>query len=663
MRNIKPATLNLGDDQSATFPYLSTIFPDVSAQATHIFRAAIADPHQRGLLVTGAPMSGKTRLIYQTMLEYAPDWLTLTWARGLSASAIPAPETLAGQRIILFLDDLQQYADSERGGDDIAASSDFPLDRLYATLMQRAAQVVIVATCRDTDLSRAETTSSLRWLFENVQIVAIPFIPDDHKGDAIVLLKATNQAIDYHDDDFDGTVGSLLLGLSRKREQYLELKAQRNPGYLVLRAMKLLNLAGVANQTRGRVRAMAVQALGARMFSDDLTWGATCEDLEERQFLTHTDAALIIRKDVYFDKVITDYPTEARAALLLARGVFQAEGDSDAMLALGWAQSERKEFTDMLETTALAIGLAPDNSRAYYAQGTALGQQKRSEEALAAFEQSVTLDPAFATGWNNKGFMLDDLQRYEEALAAYDEAIKLNPQYARAWYNKGIALFKLDRNREAVEAFDEAIALNPHYADALYNKGAILKRRGREEEAQAAFDAAFAALTLDPTFAGGWYNKGSMLFALQRYEEAVAAYDEALALNPRYAEAWHNKGVALWNLDRNEEALACFDQALAIDPQYSQAWRDKGSILLDLKRPEEALVCFDIVLAIDPQDAIAWNDKGYALDDLKRYEEALVSYDKALAIDPNMQWPGTTKATHSTGLSAMRKRSHASIKR
>src|SRR5258708_8927040 len=238
--------------------------------------------------------------------------------------------------------------------------------------MQSALQVIIVATCRAPDLSRAETTSSLRWLFERIQVVAIPFLPDDQRDAVIGLLKATRPAIDYHNDDFDSTVGSLLLGLSRKREQYLALKAQRNPGYLVLRAMKLLNLAGTAQQTKERVRAVAIQALGAGMLSDDFKWSATCEDLEERQFLTSMGTRLIILKDVYFSKVITDFPTQLRDALLQALRVFHTEGDSEVLIALGWIFSKRKAINEMLETGTMADELAPDNARAHYLQGAAL---------------------------------------------------------------------------------------------------------------------------------------------------------------------------------------------------------------------------------------------------------------------------------------------------
>jgi tetratricopeptide (TPR) repeat protein len=533
VKEIKLATLNLGDDQSASFPYLSSIFPEAYEQATRIVREALVDAQQRGLLITGAPMAGKTRLAYQCMLEFAPDWLTLTWTRGLTAAALPAPEMVSGQRLILFLDDLQLYAESESGDEVAGTTNDLPLDRLYLTLVQHAAQVVIVATCRATDLSRAETTASLRWLFEKVQVVEIPFIPDERQSAVIDLLKATNATRDYHNDDFDSTLGSLLLGLSRKREQYLELKNQRHPGYLLLRAMKLLNLAGIPHHSKKRVRVLAIQAFGGKLLNDDLDWSTTCEALEERQFLTDRDNTLVIRKDVYFDKVITDYPVPIKLSEELAKvhRIFYSERDSEALLALGWTYSKRKEFSAMLETSTIVVELTPGNARAHFSQGTALMQLKRDEEALAAFEQAVTLDCAFAVGWNNKGFLLDNLARYEESLAAYDEALKLNPQYAGAWYNKGVTLDKLTKYDDALTAYGEATKLNPHFADAWYNKGIVLSRFSRNEEALTAFDEALMATTFDPIDARGWNTKAEMLVALQRPDEALAAFDKAIKLN------------------------------------------------------------------------------------------------------------------------------------
>ena len=631
---IKPATLNLGDDQSATFPYLPTIFPDVYEQATRVFRSALTDSHQRGLLITGAPMAGKTRLAYQTMYEYAPDWLTLTWTRGHTASEIPAPETLTGQRIILFLDDLQQYADTERNGDDAGTANDFPLNRLYMTLMQSAVQVIIVATCRATDLSRAEITSSLRWLFEKVQVVAIPFLPNNQETAVVELLKATNSTIDYHTEDFDNTVGSLLLGLSRKREQYLKLKDRDHPGYLVLRAMKLLNLTGITQQSKARVRAVAIQALKATMLSNDSKWNRVCEDLDERQFLTDTGPGLIIRKDVYFNKVITDYPTQLRDALLQVRRVFQTEGDSEALIALGWIFSKRQAIQEMLETATMAVELAPNNARAYYLQGRALSSLLRNKEALVSFDQALAIDPTYAAAWNNKGYVLDTLQQYDEALTAYEEAIKLNPQYISAWYNKGIVLGWLKQYEEAQAAFEETIKLNPQNADAWFNKGVILRQLARNEEAQAAFEEALSVTTLNPNLALGWNNKGVMLASLGRSQEALAAYDIAIKLNPQDAGVWFNKGKALYDLNLYEEAIACFDKALAIDPRDAVAWKDKGDALISLERYEEAIACFDKALAINPQYGTAWNYKGYVLDELKRYEKAIGCFDKALTINP-----------------------------
>ena len=646
VREIKPATLNLGDDQSATFPFLSTIFPDIYEQATHIFRQALADPHQRGLLITGAPMAGKTRLAYQAMYEHAPDWLTLTWRRGLLASMIPTPDTLRDQRIILFLDDLQQYADSERSGNDTGASNEFPLDLLYATLVQNALQVVIVATCRATDLSRAETTPSLRWLFEGVHVVAIPFLPNDRETAVVELLKVTNPAIEYHTEDFDNTLGSLLLGLSRKREQYLALnKVQLHPGYLVLRAMKLLYLAGVPNQTKERVRAVAIQALGASKLNNDFKWSRTCEDLDEHQFLIDTGTELVIRKDVYFHKVITDYPTRLRDALLQARRVFQAEGDSEALIALGWVFSKRKAINEMLETAIMAAELAPGNTRTHYLRGRALSSLLRNEEALVSFDQALAIDPTYAAAWNNKGVVLDTLQRYDEAFIAYEEAIKLNPQYIRAWYNKAIVHGELNQYEEALSVYGKAIKLDSQFALAWFNKGVILHRLNRDKEAREAFEEALKVTTLNPNFALGWNDKGIMLGSLGRIKEAMAAFDIAIKLNPQDAGVlWFNKGKVYFDHKNYEEAISCFDRALTLNLQYADAWSYKGFALNRLKRFEEAIACFDKTLSINPQDPEIWNEKGNALSYLGRDEEALVLFDKALTIDPQYIYALTAKS-------------------
>ncbi len=543
----------------------------------------------------------------------------------------PAPHPL--------LDDLQQYADSEGGVDVASTTNGLPLDRLYETLKQNAEQVIIVITCRATDLRRVKTTESLRWLFEKVRVVEIPFLAEEQKEKVIDAIEQNKTMMDDKDDhtkEFDGTVGSLLLGLERKQIQYTELENQRNPGYLVLRAMKLLDVAGIRQHSEQRVRALAIQRFGGQELSNELTWSRTCEELEERQFLTNRDNTLVIRKDVYFDRVITDYPIAAniRGELVKTRQVFHHEADSEALLALGWTHNERKEFNEMLETSTIVVELTPGNARAHFAQGTALMHLKRDEEALAVFEQTIILDPAFAVGWNNKGFILDNLARYEEALAAYDEALKLNPQYAGAWYNKGVTLDKLSKYDEALTAYSEATKLNPHFADAWYNKGIALSRFSRNEEALTAFDEALAAATFDPTDAKGWNTRAEMLIALERTDEALDAYDEAIKLNQDDTDARHSKGMLLRNLECHEEALACFNEVLDIDPSYTNIWQDKGAALYDLKRYDEALKSFDAALKVDPQNAAAWNWKANIHFDFKRYEEAIACCDQALTIDP-----------------------------
>ncbi len=639
VKEIKTETLNLGGAQAATFPYRSTIFPDVYEQATRIMQNALANNQQPGLLVTGAPMAGKTRLAFQTMLECAPDWFTLSWKRG-QTTELPALETLHGQHLILFIDDLQNYAESESGVDLASTTNDLPLNQLYDTLVQSAEQVVIVATCRATDLSRAETTASLRWLFESTVRVEIPFLTEEQKGEVIDSIKQSNamKEIEDHTSDFDGTIGSLLLGLRRKRDQYLEFRPQRHPNhpcYLVLRAMKLLAVAGIPQHSKQRVRALAIQVLGGEELSKDETWIATCETLEERQFLTYTESALLIRKDVYFDKVITDYPKADKVhdALLQARRVFQNEGDSEALLALGWTHSKRREYQEMLETSTMTVELASSNARAHYAQGSAFLRLWKNEEALGAYDEAVKLNPHFADALYNKGIALIRLKRNVEAQAVFDEAlaaVTLDPTSAPGWYNRGFMLNALNRYHEALSAYDEAIKLDARYVDAWYNKGSVLWKLKRHEEALTCLDQ---ALVIDPRDNNAWMEKGNLLYDLKRYEDAIGCYEKILANDSQHTVAWNNKAAALSFLKRDEEALACCQKALDIDPGYVSALTIKGYILNALTRYEEALVCFDQAIAINPQSHNVWRHKGNALRGLHRYEEALVSFEKALSIN------------------------------
>ena len=176
--------------------------------------------------------------------------------------------------------------------------------------------------------------------------------------------------------------------------------------------------------------------------------------MTEEKDQASSNYALVIRKDTYFDKVITDYPASNRP--------YQLEQHFEQL---------QKVFVGLNDSLAL-FNLA----NAYYLN------RKQYEEALAVYDQALCLDPNLAPAYGNKGNTLRNLKRYEEALATYDQVIRLDPNDALAYYNKGNVLGDLKRYEEALVAFDQALRLDPNLAPAYIGKEKLLRMLGEMKE-------------------------------------------------------------------------------------------------------------------------------------------------------------------------------------
>src|SRR5260221_347127 len=119
--------------------------------------------------------------------------------------------------------------------------------------------------------------------------------------------------------DWDGTLGSLILGLSKKRSQYEQLTQAHHPAVAVLRAMKLLALAGIPVHTYSRILGVCTSVFGeSTLQGGSRTWRESVDHLTRLEFVTEAkdqasgNYALVIRKDTYFDQMITDYSVRNR---------------------------------------------------------------------------------------------------------------------------------------------------------------------------------------------------------------------------------------------------------------------------------------------------------------------------------------------------------------
>ena len=642
------ASFRMGDTAAANFDYITEPIQNAYDTARQtLYDARIKASPKRGILILGVANAGKTRLAFEALTQTLPSWKVLLWNTAYDAlSKVPPLTVSRNSGLVVFIDDLQEYVPPERYDADVLV---FIPDSRIATLqaflnnVQTMEHLVIVATCRLEDETRVG--ARLRWLFDQLKVIALPSFgveTTDPESVSIIDLFRQHGATDV--GDWDGTLGSLVLGLSKKRSQYEDLVQSHSPAVTVLRTMKLLALAGIPIHTYSRIQGVCTGVFGESTLQEgSRTWQENVDQLTRLEFVTEVkdqdsgNYALSIRKDTYFDKVITDYPAQNRPYQLdqhfeQLQKVLVELNDSSALVDLAIAYFDDEQYEEALAAFDQAIYLDPTDADAYAGKGNALDELKLHEEALAAFDQAIYLDPTDAAPYYSKGIVLGKLGRHEEALAALEQAIRLDPTDAVASYSRGSALGELKRHEEALAAFDQAIRLDPTDAIAYYNKGLALANLERHEEALAAFDQ---VIRLDPNNAGAYGNEGDALADLERDEEALAAYDQAIRLDPNNADAYYNKGLALGNRERYEEALAAFDQTIRLDPNNANAYYNKGVVLDDLERYEEALAAYDQAIHLDPTYAATYYNKGLTLGNLERHEEALAAFDQALRLDPN----------------------------
>ncbi len=511
----------------------------------------------------GVSNAGKTRLAFEVLKETLPNWYAMVWR----PDDKEPPATIKGKNLVVFIDDLQDHAPAEafdpRGSVQTLDTRATALQKMLQTARSEAAAMIIVATCREEHEIR--TRARMEALFDELEIVNVPLFPIQGVQAEEIKREFQQQAI-QRARDWDGTLGSLVLGLTTKRQSYYELVTNRAPESIILRSMKLLLLGGIENHTETRVRTACARVFYRSDLEQDKTWYDSVQNLINLQFVTDElgENTLVIRKDSYFDLVITDYPAAINPKQWLRdlerlRDAFAAGHDQDGVFAI---------------------------SNTFFTE-------KRFLEALHGYDIMLNEDPDNALVLRNKASVLRSMERYAEALSTCDAALAAlvrSPRFGNdiavsVWRNKASAYRSLRRFAEAIDAYDHALAIEPDYAYGLNGKGKTLMLMNKYADA---LDYLDRAIDINPNFAYFWRNKGDCLSSLSRFEEAVKMYDEALVLEPNYTYALNGKGNALAELQRYDEALDAYNAALEINPLFSYSLEGASKALRVLGREDEA---------------------------------------------------------------------------
>ncbi|HEV2238827.1 MAG TPA: hypothetical protein VGR57_19365, partial [Ktedonobacterales bacterium] len=290
-----------------------------------------------GICVFGRPTQGKTRLAWEALRATLPEWTLLRWPHGAAAPFDYAH--VNGQKLALWLDDLWEYANPS----EAPSLSDLP-----RRLREAGARVVVVATCRDGD-DEKRTRELLGALLEHLTALRPA---DITRGEAtqlaadLAVAHPADQEGAVYADEFDGTPGSLLLGVRRMAEQ--RYPALPEDGRRVLRALKLLRSAQSYDYPETRVRTVAGDLFG--LPSDEGAWQTARAALVASDFLRLGEADSAGRRalepvaDVYLERAVPDYPTAGASEAddwPRLRLTLERQRDAAALVSLGIAFNER----------------------------------------------------------------------------------------------------------------------------------------------------------------------------------------------------------------------------------------------------------------------------------------------------------------------------------
>ncbi len=562
----------------------------------------------RGFVLLGPPTMGKSRTLYE-VVSRLEGWTVVSPKRDRPT---PPPEVfatlLAGERVVLLLEDLNDYAEATVDLAVFCGSNGLGKTQAWA----------VAATCRDgpeLGVVREALGRSLGRFYDDIPL-KLALLPQTAEEKGQVALGAGNREWDPESADNYPTPGTIVMeqALRFMRGRFLRLSPDHRDA---LQALKLLAEAGVLPFYQRRLQ-VVLERVFHRPAPHLRDW---LEDLGEDAFLRRPSAQdPILAEPAYLQDAVVSYqdgrhPQDDFRQLLVA---LKDIDDAYGAASIGYTYAvTMNDHAQAMEAYDVARELRPDAPYILVNRAASLHALGRFEEALSDTEAALRQEPAVPEALANRGAALGDLGRYDEALADLDAAIELGGKSLEIRISRATALKALGRHGQALEAINDVLRIAPAHPGALSVRGGLSVELGRCEEALRDLDA---SLRLHPNHPKTNYNRGLALKGLGRLVEALEAFDESLkALEelpqvlPERFLAVYNRAMVLVALGRNEEALTGFASAVKLRPDDAPALYNRGVTLCDLGRYDEALASFSAALKERPCDPTYLNACDYAL--------------------------------------------------
>jgi tetratricopeptide (TPR) repeat protein len=559
----------------------------------------------KSVLVIGRPKAGKTRAAYEAVKHLKGFKVVKFWEKLLDFEKIPK-SVKKGNNVLVF-DDLNKFVDKVN------------LYEVVKKFTEKSKRAVVVTTCR--------SGKEFEEVEEKFSDVLRDFVRVECGDVSEKEAKEIAKDAGIKFKSFDGTIGSVFLGLDVMRMRFEEEPEECKS---LFRVLKLLHDAGIFLPRKILVEEIYRRKLEIGRISASMSIESALEKIERDSFIFMFKEFQVIRErhESYLD--FAGYLASVDDFRWL-KGILVELKDESGLFCLGNAFYGRELFESGIKCYDESLELK-ENADAYSNRGVAYADLNQNERAIEDYNKAIGLNPNYAEAYINRGNAYADLNQNERAIEDYNKAIELNPNYAVAYINRGNAYADLNQNERAIEDYNKAIELNPNYTEAYNNRGIAYADLNQNERAIEDYNK---AIELNPNYAVPYHNRGNAYAKLNQNERAIEDYNKAIGLNPNYTEAYNNRGTTYVKLKYYNKAIKDYNKAIGLNPKYAMAYYNRGSAYADLNQNERAIEDYNKARELNPNDPKVYNNRGTTYVKLKYYNKAIKDYNKAIELNPN----------------------------
>ena len=610
----------------------------------------------KSVLILGKMLQGKSRGAFQ-VLNNMKNNLKRFWF--IRPDLRPDFKNIPRKKnVIIYLDDLNKYANAK-----------FDLTGFVRNFKGKS---IIVATCRIGD---EYFTSSNHFLHEIEPFEKIK-LEDINKTQAEDLARRTNANI----SDFNGTPGSVILGLERVRQKIQELTDNQRS---ILRALKFLTVTNIYSPKVKILKEVSISIFNVELikFEDDL------KILKETGLIEEEKNFLKIGYDKYLDFI--EYHFDQEDVYKLESILFKIK-ERNGLLSLSSWYNNNNFFDKCIESCTKVIELDPEsylgyafrgiayenignvdnaisdethaielepNLLAYHVRGNAFQEKGIFDKAIFDFTKEIEFSPEHECTYVYRGIAYRDNGELEKAIIDFNKAIELNPNLVFAYYNRGDYYDSKGEIKKAFDDYNRAIELDPqdacvycHRGVAYYNKGkfekafadmtksiqlkpqdCIYNTRGDLYAEKGEFDKAIIDYTksieLNQKY-GSFLKRGNAYYEKGEYDKAIMDYTKSIELNQNDS-SFFKRGFAYYEKGEYDLSIADFTKAIELNPKWAAAYNNRGNLFRKKGEFDKAIPDFEKALEYDSKLAIAMSNTGNVYAQLKDIDKAKFWYGEA----------------------------------